>query len=149
MPLNFAASMWWIDRKPNHAKLQPSMLFYHQLTIAKSSCEIWSNISLLRMWYALEYMLLHQYLANCLSFLDVWIQQRKCRRSTWKMMSSRNWQAGCNEAGGAVPHPHFGSTTGERWTTTVWHVELRLPERCETCLNSCSSVVGVYWSWLL
>ena len=58
------------------------MLIYRQLTVAVLGCEIWcNNISVT---YALEYVLglVHQNLANCLSFLDVWIQQQKCRRST-------------------------------------------------------------------
>jgi len=50
----------------NHAKLQPIMLIYRQLTVAVLGCEIWSNISLL---CALEYMLLH--LVLCTNILQI------------------------------------------------------------------------------
>jgi hypothetical protein len=95
--------------------------------------------------YTVALGLVRQYLANCLSFLDVWIQQQKCRRSTWKMMSTCNRQAGWNEAGGGVPT--FVELRMNH--ISVARRELRLLERRETCLNPCSSVVDVFWSCLL
>jgi hypothetical protein len=149
MPLNFAASMWWLDRKSNYAELQPSMLNYCQLTVAVLGWVVKSGVIFLcyicLRIYAVALGLVHQYLANCLSFLDVWIQQQKCRRSTWKMMSSCNRQAGCNEAVGGVPT--FLALRVNH--VSVARRELRLLEWRETCLNPCSSVVDVLWSCLL
>ena len=77
-------------------------------------------------------------------FLDVWIQQQQCRRSTWKMMSSCNRQARCNEAGGGIPT--FCSTTGETCQCGIPTTVAREPW---TCMNPCSSAVDVLWSSLV